>query len=99
MVGPCDVRHMTYAKLDKCALPRASRSLSSLVKNHHFCTPSIFMVVRLPYHIIGERRRDVSRLCRYISSALQALSPLGSQTSWALDTVPYVVRVLKLDRR
>ena len=26
VVGPCDVRHMTYAKLDKCALPRASLS-------------------------------------------------------------------------
>jgi hypothetical protein len=52
VVGPCDVRHMTYAKLDKCALPRASRSLSSLVKNHHFYTPSIFIVVRLPCYSI-----------------------------------------------
>jgi hypothetical protein len=51
------------------------------------------MVVRLPCHIIGERRRDVSRLCRHTSSALQALSPVLVRRQaglWILFHTSYV---------
>ena len=54
MWHPC---HVTYAKLDKYAF-RAHRSLSSLVKNHYFYTPSIFIVICLPYHIISKWYKD-----------------------------------------
>ena len=61
----------------------------------------ILLAMFPPLHVFGERRRDVSRLCRHTSSALQALSPVLVRRQaglWILFAVD-VWRVLKLDRR